>query len=86
MNSMPKGITAILIRQFYCEDSADAPCPRLFTVQQGFKEVTQWEFMKTYLSTDREWESYHLAYLLLMIVISRIFVGLTIQYISHVKR
>lgn len=86
MNSMPKGIIAILVQQFYCEDDGTGNCPTLFTVQQGYKEVTQWQFIKTYLSTEQPWQWYLLGYLVLMIIIARIFVALTVQYVSHVKR
>lgn len=78
----------ILVQQYRCEPGIgpDEICPTVFSVQQGNKLVTKWEFITTFLSTGEGWQWYYVGWLIFMIVIVRILIGLTIQFISHIRR
>ena len=84
---LSKGIIAVGVQQFYCDSSAPGSvCPSIYSVQMGGRVVTKWEFAANYLTTGKNWDGYHMGYLVLMIVVVRIFVAVVFQKVSFLKR
>jgi hypothetical protein len=82
LSPLAKAVTAISIKQFECTSS---DCIPLTSVQ--YPEVTtRWEFVQTYLSSGDGWDRYYVAYLLLMVVVMRLFATVVILQISHYAR
>jgi hypothetical protein len=83
LNPIPKMLIPLSIQQFYCEAPA---CPTIYSVTQGNRVVTKWEWVSNYLVTGKGWEDYYVAWLIFMIVCVRLLVMIVIQKVSHLKR
>ena len=82
LSPLAKALVSVSVKQFECEGP---DCPTLFSVQYG-GAMTRWEFVKQYLASGSGWDVYYIAYLVLTVVIARIFATWVILKVSHYSR
>lgn len=96
IDPIPKALISNAIFQFHCidddanDDGADASndhhCPRIDSLQFSQNQMTKWDWISKFLSTGKDWGNYYIAWMILSIILVRIFIVIAIQKVSHLKR